>query len=131
MKAIAAYRRTLAIDSENVTAHFGLAQAYNNAAWGRVPPGGPARARTLRHRSSPTSCSSWRGRSPIRTRRAGRKPDANGHPAGQRRRPFMKGERPKYQSRLEPLHDVVEILGPAWDTESSDEARTALARRWR
>ena len=28
MKAIAAYRRTLAIDSEDVTAHFGLAQAY-------------------------------------------------------------------------------------------------------
>ena len=28
---------------------------------------------------------------------------------------FMSGPRPRYQSRLEPLHDVVAILGPAWD----------------
>ena len=33
-KAIAAYRRTLAIDSEDVAAHWGLAQAYSDPAWG-------------------------------------------------------------------------------------------------
>ena len=33
-KAIAAYRRTLAIDSEDVGAHWGLAQAYSDPAWG-------------------------------------------------------------------------------------------------
>ena len=33
-KAIAAYRRTLAIDSEDVSAHWGLAQAYSDPAWG-------------------------------------------------------------------------------------------------
>ncbi len=33
MKAIAAYRRTLAIDSEDVTAHYGLAQAYHDPSW--------------------------------------------------------------------------------------------------
>ncbi len=32
-RAIAAYRRTLAIDSENVAAHWGLAQAYSDPAW--------------------------------------------------------------------------------------------------
>ena len=36
MKAIAAYRRTLAIDSEDVTAHYGLAQAYHDPAWGKA-----------------------------------------------------------------------------------------------
>jgi hypothetical protein len=40
---------------------------------------------------------------------------------------FMAGPRPQYQSRLEPLHDMVEILGPAWDRETSPETRTALA----
>ena len=42
MKAIAAYRRTLAIDSEDVTAHFGLAQAYHDPAWGRSAAEAPA-----------------------------------------------------------------------------------------
>jgi hypothetical protein len=40
---------------------------------------------------------------------------------------FMEGPRPGYQSRLEPLHDVVEVLGPAWDAETDPEARGALA----
>ena len=31
---------------------------------------------------------------------------------------FMEGPRPRFQSRLEPLHDVVETLGPAWEQES-------------
>ncbi len=33
-KTIAAYRRTLAIDSEDVSAHYGLGQAYGDPAWG-------------------------------------------------------------------------------------------------
>src|SRR5262249_35745255 len=33
-KSIAAYRRTLAIDSEDFTAHNGLRQAYADPAWG-------------------------------------------------------------------------------------------------
>ena len=50
-KAIAAYRRTLAIDSEDVGAHWGLAQAYSDPAWGkptktsrRLMPASPAPA---------------------------------------------------------------------------------------
>ena len=33
-KAVAAYRRTLSIDSENVTAHHALGLAYGAAPWG-------------------------------------------------------------------------------------------------
>src|SRR5262249_1477991 len=40
-KAIAAYRRTLAIDSEDVTAHYGLARAYSHVAWGKAPQQAP------------------------------------------------------------------------------------------
>lgn len=40
---------------------------------------------------------------------------------------FMDGPRPRYESRLEPLHDVVEILGPAWDRETDDRVRAAMA----
>ncbi len=30
----------------------------------------------------------------------------------------MDGTPPRYQSRLEPLHDIVETLGPAWDADN-------------
>ncbi len=36
-KAIAAYRRTLAIDSENVAAHYGLGLAYADPSWNAMP----------------------------------------------------------------------------------------------
>ncbi len=58
MKAIAAYRRTLAIDSEDVTAHFGLAQAFHDPAWGRVTVSDAECGckAPVRSRSIPTGC---------------------------------------------------------------------------
>src|SRR5262249_57563747 len=41
---------------------------------------------------------------------------------------FMKGARPKYQSRLEPLHDLSEVLGPVWEREGDSDAQAALGR---
>ncbi len=41
---------------------------------------------------------------------------------------FVDGPRPKYQSRLAPLFELVEILGPAWDTESDPETFRSLTR---
>ncbi len=40
----------------------------------------------------------------------------------------MDGPRPRFQSRLEPLHDLVEILGPAWETETDPSVIAAMAR---
>ena len=40
----------------------------------------------------------------------------------------MDGPRPRIESRLEPLHDIVEILGPAWERETDPDARAALAQ---
>ena len=40
----------------------------------------------------------------------------------------MEGPRPEYGSRLEPLHEVVERLGPVWNSEPDPGAQAALAR---
>jgi tetratricopeptide (TPR) repeat protein len=129
-KTIATYRRTLAIDSENDTAHYGLGLAFGDPAWGNKTGAAPQEARGDSASQDP-------------------QPDADALPslanaaanrrvaAGERRARalllaraigrFMDGPRPRYQSRLEPLHDIVEILSPAWDSETDAAARAALA----
>ena len=60
-KAIAAYRRTLAIDSEDVAAHYGLGLAFGDPAWGaRTLEAPEAAAGRAGRPSTPTSCSSSR-----------------------------------------------------------------------
>ncbi len=131
-KTITTYRRTLAIDSEDMTAHYQLGQAFGDAAWGdRKDPAQPAGA----------SSSGARAVEPI---------DADGlvklaasiadrkQPTSLRRSlalrlareiaPFMDGPAPRYQSRLEPLHEIVEVLGPVWDAETDPPVRAAIAR---
>jgi tetratricopeptide (TPR) repeat protein len=122
MKAIAAYRRTLTIDSEDVTAHYGLAQAYHDPAWGRPSEEGregPAEPdeliRLAAEIADTTSPSQLHRRRMLRSLCQGVIR-------------FMEGPRPKYQSRLEPLHEIVERLGPVWDRETSDKDRSELAR---
>jgi tetratricopeptide (TPR) repeat protein len=131
-KAIAAHRRTLAIDSEDVTAHYGLGQAFGDAAWGnkrgfdhppegekQAPEGLPAvdpdallkLATSIANRQTPPA--TRRSQASLLAREVER---------------FMEGPRPKFQSRMEPLHEIVEILGPAWDAETDLAARSALAR---
>jgi tetratricopeptide (TPR) repeat protein len=131
-KAIATYRRTLAIDSEDVTAHYQLGQAFGDSAWGgrkdRTQQAGAASvdagegepvdadglvklALSVADPERPTS-----DRSSLALALA-RRIDL-----------FMNGPRPRYQSRMEPLHDVVEILGPVWNAESDPAARAALAK---
>jgi tetratricopeptide (TPR) repeat protein len=131
-KTIATYRRTLAIDSEDVMAHYQLGQAYGDAAWGN---------RKDRVERSEPGADGAGTNAPV---------DADGlfrlassitegtQPASVRRElalklarqivQFMDGPRPRYQSRMEPLHEIVEILGPAWDAETDPQVRSALAR---
>jgi tetratricopeptide (TPR) repeat protein len=130
MKAIAAYRRTLGIDSEDFEAHYGLAQAYHDPAWGKVPEVAPVAA-------GETAESTGAAADPddlVKLARAiadsgmsdADRRDAAGRLA-RRVIQFMAGPRPKYESRMEPLHEIVEALSPAWDRESSRETRAALA----
>ena len=64
-KAIAAYHRTLAIDSEDVAAHYGLGLAFGDPAWGPKKVERPRQTPASRRPWIPTSCSSWRPWSPI------------------------------------------------------------------
>ena len=41
---------------------------------------------------------------------------------------YMKGPRPRFQSRLEPLHDLAATLGPIWDEETGVELQAAIGR---
>ena len=111
-RAIAAYRRTIAIDSEDVGAHWGLAQAYYQAWVDQANGATPAalEAGVKEEAVDPE----------LLVKNATKIADFNIAALARRQRAlqlagditrFMNGERPRYQSRLEPLHDVVEILG--------------------
>jgi len=41
---------------------------------------------------------------------------------------YMKGERPRFQSRLEPLHELSAILGPVWEREADGDVQAAVGR---
>lgn len=127
-KTIATYRRTLAIDSENVIAHYGLAQAYHDPAWGRVKVEAGERKKRPDDAVDPDELLKL-ARELVGLKGPDQAPQRVGLALrlGEDVDRFMKGPRPKYQSRLEPLHDVVAILGPAWDAETDVEARGALA----
>ncbi len=115
VKTIATYRRTLAIDSEDITAHYQLGQAFGDPAWGdrkdRAPssrPGsddaGGAEPVDADHLITLASTIADR-RVPESTRRS------LALRLAREVVQFMDGPRPRYQSRMEPLHEIVEILG--------------------
>jgi tetratricopeptide (TPR) repeat protein len=126
-RAAASYRRTVAIDSENVAAHYGLAQVYREL-------GRDDTAIAF----DPDECdpniippASW---SRAIERAADRRIEA-----GSRLRAIhgllvhgvekiVMGNAPGFDSRLEPLHELVEALGPAIEAEPDAELRAALAR---
>jgi tetratricopeptide (TPR) repeat protein len=133
MKTIATYRRTLAIDSEDVAAHYGLGLAYGDPIWGDRNIGGrasAARDRTVIAPESPIDPDDL-------AKLAAQVANPKSTDAQKRDRAiqlaadvvhFMDGTPPRYRSRLEPLHDVVEALGPAWDRATDPGLRSALAR---
>jgi tetratricopeptide (TPR) repeat protein len=131
-KTIADYRRTLAIDSEDVAAHYGLGLAYGDPAWKANVPDDPA--------SGPTPIESSDGKpvDPDDLLKWASSIADPGVSEAERRAGalrltreivrFMEGTPPRFLSRLEPLHDVVEILGPAWEAETNPSLTAALAK---
>lgn len=122
-ESIEAYRRTLALDSENVAAHYGLGLAYGDPTWGDpVPHNSPE--------ASPVT--------PEVLENLAMQVDTPGVPASDRAfaasrldrsiAAFLESPRPASGSRLNPLHELVERLGPAWEKETDPAARTSLAR---
>ncbi len=119
-KAVATYRRTIAIDTENVAAHHGLGLSYAGLATGEAggPPARPADGDAIlalaRSASDPKAP-------------AGSRADAARALAGAVAS-FVEAPRPAFGSRLNPLHEVVEVVGAAFAAEPDLDAQGAQAQ---
>jgi tetratricopeptide (TPR) repeat protein len=124
LKTVATFRKTLAIDTENVTAHYGLGIAYSNLAVGgnprpadQLPEGKNDSAMILklaRGAVDPSSTSSARSTAACQLRLAVER--------------FLSGPRQDFESRLNPLHTVVESLGAAFPIEADLMVKADLAQ---
>jgi hypothetical protein len=128
-RTIAAYRRTIALDSENVAAHHGLGLAYADPSWSE-PLDGLPKSSIYPGRPSGgvveeiVAKTEWAADPSISSPLRGARALGLVEPIGR----LVERPRPESVSRLEPLHGVVERLGPAWETEIDPAARAALAR---
>ena len=127
-KSVATFHRSLAVDSEDFDAHYGLGLALGDPAWGEKLPATDASGEDDQARAvDPDELRKLAAAIADPLASAAERKERSLKLAGLVGR-FMKGERPKFQSRLEPLHDLSEILGPAWERESDAEAQAALGR---
>jgi len=134
-RSATAYRRTLAIDSENVTAHYGLGLAYSELA--RHRPSGPTPAPV--EIASPAEALPGRGQglearverwvkemASEKTRAVDRL--ARAHLVRRAVDKFTDGEPPKGESRLGPLYRLVETVGPIYEGVSDPALQVAVAQ---
>jgi tetratricopeptide (TPR) repeat protein len=127
-RAVAAYRRTLAIDSENVAAHFGAALAYAELARNGDP--GSAGVPKFERGSG-----GWLDRAIVDRSRAATEPGILPRTRAAWALelaaliPMLLDQPPvPFVSRLDPLHTVVEQLAPLLEAETDPAARAAMAR---
>lgn len=125
-KTIATYRRAIAIDSENVEANYGLGLAYSDPVW--TAPEQDSATTTARDEAGTVDVEALAAlagaASEPKNPSADRQAKARMLTLAVVR--FVDGPRPGAISRLEPLFDVVDRLGPAWDSEADPAARAAL-----
>src|SRR5262249_45144733 len=120
------YRRTLAVDSENVDAHYNLGRIYGELARADLDPDNlpPPEARQVRatpERLDALVREATDPKAPAHTRKAKAR-DLAWAVAG-----FAAGPRPQFGSKLEPLLDVVERVGPAFARDTDPVSQAALA----
>lgn len=129
-RAIEAFRRTLALDTENGDAHFGIGQAYAEFVKDR-PPLDPRDA-------TPTPEELIRAAESIALRDSNREKTpalSSGETRAEEARAitraidtFVKGPRPPHASRVNILIEVADHLGTAWQVEADAQARSELSR---
>ncbi len=123
-RAIAAYRRTLAIDSENVAAHYGLGLAYSELSRGEnteIPAPLYYDLESLAETAMGAALPSLSGAERV---------EASRRLCGRVKRLLDRhgeGENAGYSRPME-LLGVVKTVAPAWDRETDPSARSALAR---
>ncbi len=124
-KTVATYRKTIAIDSENVVAHYGLGLAYDELA------------RTETDLKENHSEAGSNGGAETLTYLVGLivDPVRNASDRAEQSRnldwavnAFLKAPRPADASRLNPLHDIVAKLGQIYESEQVDWVKPALAK---
>jgi tetratricopeptide (TPR) repeat protein len=128
-KTIATYRRTIALDSENFPAHYGLGLAYADPSWDADLSGLPKEGVYPRRPGGEiveelNAETEWAADPSVTPALRGAR--ALGLAASIAK--LNDAPRPESTSRLEPLYDVVERLGPVWERESDPAARAALAQ---
>ncbi|WP_435006294.1 tetratricopeptide repeat protein [Tundrisphaera lichenicola] len=122
IKAIATYRRALAIDTENVAAHYGLGLAYSDFATGLPAPwSGTADSKAVEELSKKATEPKSDSKVSDRDREDDTRKLAGLIPA------FVNGPREAFGSKLNPLHEVVERLGDSFSDESDEPTRGAQA----
>ncbi len=123
-KAITRFRETLTLDSENLSAHYGLGQAYHEfsrdaqGSIARLANGDPLSAEDLLDLLETANAS--------QTSPEVRAKTAQTLTAGIQS--FLSGPRPKYGSRISPLLEIVQDLGPVFESETDPSARAEQAQ---
>jgi len=120
LDVVETFRKTLAIDSENVNAHYNLGIAYSELA-----KDAPAPAK----RSADPATSADVGKALDSTVRAST-PQARAEASAVLRdviERFLRGPRPKLEARMTPLLAVVEGLGPIFEKATDPAEASALA----
>ncbi|MDG3002673.1 multiheme c-type cytochrome [Paludisphaera mucosa] len=122
-KAIAAYHRSVKIEAEDFSSHYGLGLAFGDPAWGPRPAEPDAPTEPV----DPESLSKQvPGIADANAPAAARKEMALKLAADVSR--YVKGPRPKFQSRLEPLYEVTDGLAQAWEQAGDPEVQAAIGR---
>ena len=128
-QVIATYRQTLAVDSENVAAHYGLGLAFAELARASKgpEPQPAAAARPVDPEKAAEALIELAGAA-ADPAIAGRSRAEAARRLGSELAAFLDGPRPEFGSKLGPLHEVVAKLDDAWGRESDPAARAELAR---
>jgi tetratricopeptide (TPR) repeat protein len=126
-RTIAAARRTLAIDSENVTAHYLAGRAFSELA-DEAPPIEQDDARPAPEPEAAVAEIARRAAVAADPKQSRVDRAAQAHALARTIGLFAQGGRPKFGSKLEPLYDVVDSLGPAWDREADPAIKATLAQ---
>ncbi|WP_406699617.1 tetratricopeptide repeat protein [Singulisphaera sp. Ch08] len=127
-KSIAAYRRTLAIDTENVAAHYGLGLAYADPSWNVAPANLPkAEQESEKPASEITDEILAKTERTAQASISARSRAAHALGLAESIAQLVKRPRPEFGSRLDPLFEVIQQLGPVWERETDPSARFALS----
>jgi hypothetical protein len=131
LEAIATYRKTLAIDSENVAAHYGLGLAYADVerflgAQAAVRPAPPEGSSTVAGQSSQEVIHLAENLAQLSAADA-RIPGVAANLVATIEG-YLAAPREKYTSRLTPLQAVYDKVSPLFDEVSDPAARAAVAR---